>query len=272
MLIVDRAQRLARGEGGFSLVEMLVAVSTGLVITLALFGLLEVATRQTRQVTNKVQSDRLGRLTMNRIVTQLHSACIAREAVPVYSASTENKLVFYNAYSEGAELKTPSASKAAGEGVYVHELVYEKTAGKIREKVYPSTEVALPSKVVYSAKAEREVLVAEHVTQAKSESGGELPIFEYLKYRSASTTGVNAQSTSLEPVELKSGETLEAKEKTKTAGATNVSGVGVNFEQAPVSKQSLHEYANQGVSFQSQVTLALGSPNAETPIKDAPCD
>lgn len=270
MLIVDRARRLARAEGGFSLIELLVALSSGVVIMLALFGLLEVATRQTRQVSNKVQSDRLGRQEMNRIVTQLHSACITREAVPVYSVSTENKLVFYNAYSEGAEIKTPSESKVAGEGIYVHEIVYEKTTGKLREKVYPSTEIALPSKVVYSAKAEREILVAEHVTQAKSE-GKELPIFQYLKYRAASTTGVNTRSTTLEPIELK-GETLEAKEKSKAAGAVNVSGVVVNFEQTPLAKESLHEYAHQGVALQGEVTLALGSPNAETPVKDAPCD
>ena len=68
MLSVEHVRDLARSDGGFSLVEMLVALSTGLVITLALFGLLEMATRQTRLVTDKVQSDRIGRLMMSRVV------------------------------------------------------------------------------------------------------------------------------------------------------------------------------------------------------------
>jgi len=276
VLSVGHVRDVARGDDGFSLVEMLVALSTGLVITLALFGLLEMATRQTRLVTDKVQSDRIGRLMMSRIVGELHSACVTREAVPVYASSTENKLVFYNAYSEGAEVKTPSESKVASEGIYVHELVYEKAAGKVTEKIYPSTEVSLPSKVVYSsAKPEKEILVGEHVTQVKVTEGGKevtRPVFEYFKYASASSETVGAVSTTLEPIKLLEGETLEAKEKVKATGAASVAGVAINLEQTPVTKESHIEAPHQGIPFQSQVTLALGSPNAETPIKDAPCD
>ena len=206
----------------------------------------------------------------------LHSACVTREAVPVYSSSTESKLVFYNAYSEGAEIKTPSASKVAAEGIYVHELVYEKAAGRLREKIYPSTEVSLPSKVVYSsATPEKEVLLGEHLTQVKVTEGGKevtRPVFEYFKYSSASSDAVGAVSTTLEPIKLLESETLETKEKVKTTGAASAAGVAINFEQDPVVKESHSEPPHEGVPFQSQVTLALGSPNAETPVKDAPCD
>jgi len=276
MLIVERIHRIGRSRDGFTLVEMLVGLLTGMVVTFALLAMLQVTTNQTRLVTDRVQADRLGRQSMTHIVDELHSACVAREAVPVYASSTPSKLVFFNAYTEGAEVKTPSEAKTKAEGVYVHEIVYEpgvNDTGKLVEKVYPTTTVALPSEVTYSsAKPERTILIAEHITQMKTKLGATLPVFEYQKYRKEATNEANAAITSLETIKLGETESLETYEKTKAPDAASVSGVQINFEQTPVTKEKLHEEEAEHLPLTAQVTLSLGSPAAETPIVDAPCD
>jgi prepilin-type N-terminal cleavage/methylation domain-containing protein len=269
MLIADYTRRVSGGQDGFTLVEMLVALVTGLVVMFALFGMLKATTNQTRFVTDRVQTDRLGRQAMTRIVDELHSACIAREATPIQSKSKETVLVFYNAYSEGAEVKSTSESKVASESVYEHEIIYEpgeKNTGKLKEKIYPSTEVVLPNKVVFSATPAKTVTIAEDVKQIETKSKEKLPVFEYLQYGSEATSEANASITTLEKIPLKEGETLGA-------NAASAAGVGINFEQTPTNRETRNENSlGQGLPLQTQITLALGAPNAETPIVDAPCD
>jgi Tfp pilus assembly protein PilV len=263
MLIADYSRHVAHNEDGFTLVELLVAMVTGLVVIFAMFAMLQVTTNQTRLVTDRVQADRLGRQAMTRLVDELHSACIAREAVPVQSTSKSNVLVFYNAYSEGAELKSTSESKVAAESVYEHEIIYEpgeKSTGKLKEKIYPSTEVVPPRKVVFSKTPAKTITIAEGISQIEPKAKEKLPVFEYFQYREEATDEANAAITSLEPIPLKEGEALGT-------NATITAGVGINFEQAPVTYG-----AHEGLPLHSQVTLALGSPSAETPIVDAPCD
>jgi len=178
-------------------------------------------------------------------------------------------LVFYNAYSEGAEVKSTSESKVASESVYEREIIYEpgeNNTGKLKEKIYPSTELALPRKAVFSATPAKTVTIAEDIKPIETTSKEQLPIFEYLKYRNEATTEANAPITTLEKIPLKAGETLGT-------SAASVSGVGINFEQTPTSRETRNENAlGQGLPLQTQVTLALGAPNAEAPIVDAPCD
>jgi Tfp pilus assembly protein PilW len=267
MLMGPPPTRLIIREDGFTLVELLVAMVTSLAIVLVLFTMLQVTTGQTTLITDKVQANRLGRQTMTDISDELHSACFAREYAPVQEKSSGTELIFANAYTEAPEIKTPAASKVASEGVHEHKIKFNAGGkigqGTLVDTTYPSTTAELPTNVLFSSTKEREVRVGEHLAQV--EVGKEkAPIFKYYQYKK--TAGVatgNAPATTLEEIPLKEGELL------KSPTVEKVAAVVINFDQLPIdNKNELH----QGLEMESQVTLALGSPTAENPIQDEPCE
>ena len=93
-------------EAGISLVELLVAMVSALVVAAAIMGLLVVSQHQTAILRDVGQATQYGRTAMTRIVDELHSSCIAKEFAPVQKESTPSKLILQNAYSKEAEIKS----------------------------------------------------------------------------------------------------------------------------------------------------------------------
>jgi Tfp pilus assembly protein PilV len=84
MLMRERHPSLDLADAaGFMLIETLVAIISATVVTGALFMILIVSLHQTSRITGRVQATELGRDTMTHIVDELHSACIAKEFVPI---------------------------------------------------------------------------------------------------------------------------------------------------------------------------------------------
>ncbi len=273
MLSLPPASGRARAEHGFTLIELLVAMLTGVVITFALYAILEVSTKQTTLIDNKVQANQSGRLTMTKIVDELHSACFAESVAPVLEGSSATKLVFENAYTEKAEV--PTASESAAEGVYKHEIVAEAESGatpaRLVDKAYPSTAItSWPSEIAFSSTA-KSVVLGEYITQeteAKSEAGKTLtpgPLFNYYEYN-----GTTGATTSLKEI--------PAETPLTKAIAAKVAAVGIHFRAWPKhgkaeleSKTNANAVEHAAFNLGSQVTLAFTSPASETPIKDSPC-
>jgi type II secretory pathway pseudopilin PulG len=271
MLIALLIRRVAHDEGGFTLIELLVAMITGLVILLVLFTMLKVAGGQTTLITDKVQANRLGRQTMTRIDDELHSACIEAEFVPIQAESTESKLVFFNAYSQAADIQ--SASKSATEGIYKHAIEFNPGTGTLTDYIYPST--TEPPATLKAEKLEKSTVIGEHLVAVEVENQvthlKEKPVFEYYEYgEEPSASEANAPVTTLKKIPLTEGKKLEA-------SAAKVAAVTIRFEQTPAdhfdqtptgSKAKAHE----GLELQSQATLAFSAPTSETPISDGPCE
>src|SRR6202012_32837 len=89
-----------RDRSGFTLIETLVAMVTGVVVTGALFAILEVSAKQSSHLSNTAAATTAGRATMNRLVNALHSACIEEGFAPVKKESTPSKLVFVSGYDQ----------------------------------------------------------------------------------------------------------------------------------------------------------------------------
>src|ERR1700690_1588251 len=127
MLIFSRAIAAARDPRGFTLIEVLVAMVTGIIVTGALFAILEVSTRQAARVSEVAQATQVGRTAMTHVVDELHSACLSNGFTPVKPVTTATKLVFVNAYfpEHASEAKEP-------EYTFVNKNVIEYVAAKGR--------------------------------------------------------------------------------------------------------------------------------------------
>jgi Tfp pilus assembly protein PilW len=86
-------QRIA-DETGTTLIELMVALMTGLVIVSALIMLVLTTMHSTARVSARVEATQRARLTLGKLMDQLHSACVTPEIAPVKESSTGNLLRF----------------------------------------------------------------------------------------------------------------------------------------------------------------------------------
>jgi Tfp pilus assembly protein PilW len=247
MSMIDRAtQRLAGGEHGFTLIETLVAMISGVVVTGATFSILIVALHQTSRITDSVQATQLGRTTMTRVIDELHSACIARKFTPVQEGSSGTKLIFVNAYSKESVIKKAEA--------YEHELEWSSATQKLTDTVTPASSGEWPNFTFASTPTK--TVLGEHI----AEEGGSNPIFKYYEYGERYSSGSSAPVSTLTEMTIPSSG--------MKAEAANVAAVLVSFTTKPTDGQTA---LSRAAEFSNQYTFAFGAPSSETTIVDGPC-
>lgn len=248
MLISSAIKRLRRDERGFTLVEVLVASVTGLIVAAALFSILEFSTKQSTREADYVQATQLGRQAMTHLVDELHSACLASGTNfrPVRESTKPGTvLVFVDAITNEAEI-----TKAVK-----HEIIFEN--GNLTDKSYASASgTTWPTFTSFNSTPEKSVRFAEHVEETPELKGRGL--FGYRRYVASSA------ERKLESI------FTEAEEKEKkpltAAAAKEAAAVTVSFRALPSDASTLHP-----VDMSSQVTLALGTPSEST-TANTPCE
>jgi hypothetical protein len=266
MLSPASAIARARDEHGTTLVEVLVASSTGMLVSLALFAILQVATHQQARLTDVVQANQIGRTAMTKIVDELHSACIAPEFKPIEEGSTGSELRFENAYS--SEAIVPVANKERT-GAFRHVISWEEKTGKIIDHTYPSTGGSAPSSYTFGSESPvGGTIIATNVSRV--ESGGKpLPIFRYYSYATESSSGTEAGLNTLSSEPL----TIPEKGLSSTTAGT-VASVLVTFNTSAANKASgIGSKSELGdtIELSNQVTLAFSAPKSESVTADGPC-
>lgn len=253
-----------RDERGFTLIETLVAMFSAVIVVGALYSILDISVQQTAHVTDSVQAAQIGRISMTKLVDELHSACIAPGFAPVQETSMEktnneeSKLVFVNAYGNEAELTN----------AYKHEIIWKKSTGLLIDKAFKATGGTSPE---FSwSTTPTETRLGEDISEGEL-SGKPIPIFKYYKYNTESSNlSSNQAASTLVPLTL---ETSGAEYKLGKM-AKETAAVEINYKQAPVDKYTgaNHQGENRAIELKNQVTLAFSVPNAETPIEDKPCE
>ena len=66
-------RRLRAEERGFTLIEMLTAMSIGVIVSFAIFSLVEVTMRRSADISNRVDTTQRARTAMDQITRQLRS-------------------------------------------------------------------------------------------------------------------------------------------------------------------------------------------------------
>jgi type II secretory pathway pseudopilin PulG len=266
----------ARDERGFTLIETLVAMIAGIVVTGALFEIFIVSLHQSSRITDSVQATQLGRTAMTHVIDELHSACIARSYTPVQEKSNENELIFRNAYSEEATIpnvKEAEEKSKKGTGAYQHQIVWNKEKSTLTDFIYPSESTSAWPKFTFptpdyssstreaaNAEPKKGILLASNVSQTETGSSKN-PIFRYYKYGETYSSGSGEPVSTLTEITPPTGGFTEAE-------ANTVAAVLVSFKTAPIDNYTA---LSRSAEFSNQVTFSFGTPSSETKISDKPC-
>ncbi len=252
-------------EQGFSLIELLVAMLSSIVVLFTLYAVFNFTLNQETRVTEVVQADQVGRTAMTNVVEELHSSCtgeapIQQPSAPVSPLTKSGPLSmwFISAYgdAESGAATLPEATE--------HDIVWTKTGMSTtepKEELGTLTDYAFKSEAtskspewkfgtLETAKAEATIL-ANDVIPNKINS--EATIFQYYKY--------------------KSGELVTATPATSVAEAENVAKVTVGFSQASTgglgSTSGGDTRTGRPAGFNDSVVLRL---NPTETSSEGPCE
>ena len=277
MLIVAHVLARLRDRSGFTLIETLVAMVTGVVVTFALLTILEVATRQTSHLSGSVSATAAGRDAMDRLTESLHSACIESGFAPVKKESSPTKLILVSGYDQKPSEETPGGNKTSTKeppaeltenDIYKDEVEYNAAAETLTDKRYTANGTTLTNGE-YAWKLNSTNVLSK---VAKAEKNGEsVPIFQYYAYNPSSSKATTAAASTLNETSLvKNSETLSA------AQAEEVAAVEVAFRVGNQERTEYKRAANveKGIyaEFSTLTTFAFMAPNSEASIKQGPCE
>jgi hypothetical protein len=173
--LLDRARR---EQTGMTLVELIVGLSIGLVVTFASLAVLGQATKASHEVADRQEAVQRGRLAMELITRQLRSqVCLGEGAEPITYGDADT-VTFYADLSDGSQnvaRRTLTFVPPAGDapGRIVEDVRFG--VGEFPDLTFPATPDS--SKVLVSG-AERAV------------AGGQpAPVFSYYAFQPGSPTG-----------------------------------------------------------------------------------
>lgn len=253
-----------RSEQGAMLLELLVSMIIATVIMIAMVGLLIFTTTQSSRVSERVETDRLGRMAMARITDELHSACTGfgtnalqgpstTPASPLESTGPLN-LWFISAYGSS------TSREAVEKTVYEHDIHWTPnktgaTIGTLTDYSFESTAGTGPGTTagqwtfptLNETNAKKRVLAKNVIPLSVS---GVNTIFQYYEITESSTF---AQLTSNLPAEAK---------------ANNIVKVAINFTQAPESGKTT---LARDASFSDAVVLRLNPTETGEAVQNEPC-
>jgi prepilin-type N-terminal cleavage/methylation domain-containing protein len=121
--VLTRA-RHPRGQDGFTLPELLVAMAAGIVVLLGLSAIMIAVMHQTQRTFTKVDATRQARTALANIENEAHSACVGA-ATPIQAGSTADSLSFLSFYGTSAN-PTP----------VWHQITFSSTAGTLTDSSY----------------------------------------------------------------------------------------------------------------------------------------
>ncbi len=121
-------------EDGFSLIELLVAMSAGVIVALGAFTLVDAAGRQSNKQVTRVDANQRARPVLQNLMDDLHNTCIGPNVVPVSPGSTDSSLAF----------TMPTPATQSGVTPTAEEHVVSLSSGVLTETTYPATNTTAP--------------------------------------------------------------------------------------------------------------------------------
>jgi hypothetical protein len=117
-------RRSLRSDDGVTLVELLIAMSIGMMTLFAVFAVLDTSVKQSNAVAGRVNATQRGRIAMDTITRQLRSQVCYSPVVPALVSGSDNAVKFHTDLSDGSRL------------IEQRELTYNPIAKTIVEKTW----------------------------------------------------------------------------------------------------------------------------------------
>jgi len=159
---------ILRCEGGFGLVEMIVAMALGIFVLSAVITTLDVTTSQATRTFAMVDATQRARPILSSIENELDSACLTSGVTPIQAGSTSNSLIFLSAYGNAAQ-PTPTE----------HDFSFSSSSGTLTDSQYAVTGGSAPDWTFSSSPT-----VTDTLLTAVAQSGT-TPVFQYFAYQEA---------------------------------------------------------------------------------------
>jgi type II secretory pathway pseudopilin PulG len=274
MLILAGLLARVRDRSGFTLIETIVAMVTGIIVTGALFAILEISVRQSSRLSGVAQATQVSRTAMTHIVDELRSACLSTNFTPVISTGSEatsagtRKLVFVNGYDEKTSKGEEPPAELPASGIHKDVIEYNEAKQQLIDKTYiatSNTPTETAEKYSFGGSPASTVILAEKVKPIEEKA----PVFEYYAYGTELHTGATEAASTLETKPLTASPFLPESEAPKAAS------VVVRFLTAPQTKETRLNATPEKNTFAeqtSQTIFTLGAPNSESTISAAPCE
>jgi hypothetical protein len=129
---------LISDQGGFTLVEQLVATAAALVVLFGLTTVIMTSLHQSARVSGRVDATQRARIALYRVIDGLHSSCVAPQIAPVQAGSTGTSLRFLH-QTGSAVAPTPVLSEVNLNGGTLSESVFPATGGSVPSWTFAST-------------------------------------------------------------------------------------------------------------------------------------
>lgn len=251
-----------RSESGATLMELLVAILTSIVVLGALLATLEFSLTQESSIADRVSSSRIARLTMSKVVQELQSSCTGFGATAIQAPSTTPtsplkslgtaNLWFLSAFG------TTSKEAAVLTTVTEHDINWTETGtSSTGQKLGTLTDYAFkseggespnwtfPALETSTAKA---TILATNVIPPEEGAG---PIFKYYKYES---TGVFKE--------------VPAAEAEAAAAKAQIAKVDISLTQAA---ENADTQKGRTTSISDSVVLRFNSSVSGSESGTSPC-
>ncbi len=256
--------RAVASEHGFTLMETLVAMVTGVIVTGALLAILEFSLREQSQITDRAQANQIGRTAMSNIIDELHSSCTGARPIQEPNTTPESPLEKSNSVNLWfiSTYGTANSGEALVKEAYEHDIRWASTTtsntgeklGRLTDYSFKASSGNSQEGWTFPALKTLNALgstgktrtIAENVILPKGKS-----LFEYYKYNSS------GQLTEIPSTELP---------LSSVSAAENVAQVTVNFIQAPESKDTR---SDRTASFSDSVVMRLDPTTSE---EVTPCE
>jgi Prokaryotic N-terminal methylation motif len=165
-----------RDERGMTVVELMVAMTVGLIVMFATLAIVDVSARNSARISHRVDLNQRARPVMQHLTDELHSACVSPGVAPVLEGSTESSLSFI--HQVGAAV-TPVPDKR----------VVTLSGDTITETVYPPAAGSEPGAWTFlSTPTSTRTLLADIAPAEVGDPEATVPLFRYYGYATGQTT------------------------------------------------------------------------------------
>jgi prepilin-type N-terminal cleavage/methylation domain-containing protein len=226
-----------RRQAGFTLIELIVAMTIGTMTVLAVYGVLETTMKQTTRIAGRVNATQRGRVALDIITRQLRSQVCYSPVVPALVSGTDDAVKFHVDLTDGSK------------PIEQHEIAFDPTARTLTERIWPGagSPLSFPTRTV-----NRQITDGIVRRPADVLPGPDQPIFRYYAYNVPAPPAIPKPVTLL-PTPLSAPD------------LGRVAKIEIGFVALPPGTRPPYVKATGASTLQNEVYVRVADPNDPAP-------